>query len=307
MASISKLNLIPYTLSQIQKNQAQKTQTPDIVLHNHFRSRSCIGTSMQFHIQCVASAYQLPPQDSAHIESDPQIFLLSCTPASLFENGNYSKAPNKRAGCAGLGAFSCTRWTRAHLVNMLLELPGDGCKRPDQTAVSGQQNAGSQERERYSRGNQETSWAICSCWSLSAPVNFHLSSKLASMLTPISPWDSIWRPSKASPWDPGSHEGWEKAILLWCDSAASQTPTDHSLHSLWQALSQSRAGVDLEREAGAAPTGLWALLQSESLSMVTELGIPAGNMMETDIKQTDANRCCNHQQGLAQGRQCSLT
>lgn len=44
----------------------EDVQTPDIVLHNHFRSRSCIGTSMQFHIQCAAPAYQLLPQDSTH-------------------------------------------------------------------------------------------------------------------------------------------------------------------------------------------------------------------------------------------------
>lgn len=122
-------------------------QTPDIVLHNHFRSRSCIGTSMQFHIQCAAPAHQLPPQESAQFALCVRCPWSFCFPPPLPHSLKMetSQRHQTSASSAGLGILSCTRWTRTYLVNVLLQLPGDGCKRPDQTAISVQHNKGGQE------------------------------------------------------------------------------------------------------------------------------------------------------------------
>lgn len=84
MASISKINLVPYTLTSDQEEPGtEDVQTPDIVLHNHFRSGSYIRTSMQFQIQRAAPAYQLLPQDSAHFAVCARSPRSFCFPAPL--------------------------------------------------------------------------------------------------------------------------------------------------------------------------------------------------------------------------------
>lgn len=126
MASVSKLNLVPYTLTLDQEEPGtEDVQTPDIVLHNHFRSRSCIGTSMQFPTQCVAPAYQLLPQDSAPFALCVRYPRPFCFPApwphSLKMEATQRHQTREQA-VLGLGVLPCTRQTRAHLVNMLVEL-----------------------------------------------------------------------------------------------------------------------------------------------------------------------------------------
>lgn len=111
---------------------------------------------------------------------DPQddCFFVPCTPVPLSENANYSKASSKRATCA---------WGRSPLLALdeagLSEpagrtVPGDGCKRPNQTVISGQQNA-------WEAAKREVR-ASCPYWSASAPLDCHVSSKLASVLTHTS-------------------------------------------------------------------------------------------------------------------------
>lgn len=65
MASMDKFKLVPYQLTPEQEEPGtDDVQTFDIVLHNQFRPRSCIGTSMQYQIGCVAPDHELLCQDS---------------------------------------------------------------------------------------------------------------------------------------------------------------------------------------------------------------------------------------------------
>lgn len=109
-------------------------------------------------------------------------------------------------------------------------VPENGCKRPEQSYFW---------VAKCPRDNQERSWAICSCWSPSAPLDSHVSSKLSSMwgqLTPASlgtlrlhqrtKQSLLTRPRQ--PW--GMRKG-HPASVWQCSITNPHWP----LHSLWQA------------------------------------------------------------------------
>lgn len=66
MASMDKINLVPYRLTPEQEEPGtDDVRTFDtFILHDHFRPRSCIGASMQYQTGCAAPDYGLLSQDS---------------------------------------------------------------------------------------------------------------------------------------------------------------------------------------------------------------------------------------------------
>lgn len=61
----TKINLVPYQLTPEQEEpETDDVRTFDMVLHNQFRPRSCIGASMQYQTGRAAPDYGLLSQDS---------------------------------------------------------------------------------------------------------------------------------------------------------------------------------------------------------------------------------------------------
>lgn len=211
----TKINLVPYQLTPEQEEpETDDVRTFDMVLHNQFRPRSCIGASMQYQTGRAAPDYGLLSQDSnalqgtrfAVCEGSPRRLLVpSPLPHPTLWKCNLLKGVKQDRGRSPLLALDEAGLSKP----AGRTVPGDGCKRPNQTVISGQQNA--REAAKIEAG------ASCPRWRASAPLERHVSCELAHVLThvPLAPRGSTWGEGKASPWDPGSHGGRETAIPPW--------------------------------------------------------------------------------------------
>lgn len=121
---------------------------------------------------------------------------------------------------------------------------GDGCKRPNQTVISGQQNA-------WEAAKREAG-ASCPRWSTSAPLHCRVSFKLASVLTHTSLGTLRLHLRMKQSLLVGSRQPQRMRKghpALAATAQAAQTPADHYARFA-RLLSHSRNGVGLARGAG---------------------------------------------------------